>query len=129
MLTMVHIETALFLFSYGYSWAVTKYDVMISEYSVKLMGKKNDTKTNKKTKIWLERIVCKIIFLPVFANYRAVCDVKAWVKELMNVGDKIDVFWCVYFSYMLVYVHLLKWGIWAVCVSVCIGGVGGGLGG
>lgn len=67
MLTMVHIETALFLFSYGYSWAVTKYGVMISEYSVKLMKKK---KTQKQTKIWLERIVCKIIFLPVFANYR-----------------------------------------------------------
>lgn len=69
---------------------------MISEYSVKLMEKikKNDTKTKQKTKIGLERIVCKIIFLPVFANYRtrAVCDVKAWVKELMNVGDKIDVF-------------------------------------
>lgn len=50
MLTMVHIETALFLFSYGYSWAVTKYGVMISEYSVKLMEKKKDTKTNKKQK-------------------------------------------------------------------------------
>lgn len=50
MLTMVHIETALFLFSYGYSWAVTKYGVMISEYSVKLMKKKKDTKTNKKQK-------------------------------------------------------------------------------
>lgn len=51
MLTMVHIETALFLFSYGYSWAVTKYDVMISEYSVKLMGKKKTTqKQTKKQK-------------------------------------------------------------------------------
>lgn len=66
---------------------------MISEYSVKLMKKKK-TKTNKKQKSDQKELSVKLYFclFLLTTEQRAVCDVKAWVKELMNVGDKIDVF-------------------------------------
>ena len=67
VLTIVKIETALFflLFSYGYSSAVTKYNILIHKYSVKVCKKK------KKTDYLIGRIDCKsMILLPVSTNDR-----------------------------------------------------------